>query len=495
MRASSGLVHFLDNKNSFKLNKLSNNNNNNGGRYSNQSFFNQTLFRKKQINFFHTTSFLQEKPAKKANQSTKEKTVVILGGGISGVSFAYYLLRESLETSKKVKVILIEKNQRVGGWLKTKRTPYGVMEGGAKSMSINTDCLNLLKVIQDVGLNDQLIGAEPLHIPIHLLDKDRLVKLPNNYREILKYPLISTLSKAKMIMKQILFRYSNDEDTSIYDFFRRQTCDSMMKYVIEPESTLEFFGDPREISMKATSRELFDLCNEYGTAYKSAYHFSQLEKGRKMADRYIQTKKAQATALKNFIYELDEEKSAKYSSAYEAAREAVLPLKYHPNHVVIRKGMSFSFRNGMSTLPEAIVQYLLDNFPDQFDIHRRERVIALEINKDEKKVFILTKGAESKRTTIECDYIVSAIPAYELSKLVERQSPKVKRLLNMIPYNPVGVANFAYDHLVDAPFPGSGFIVNDREKRAILSLQFDRFAFFTFSFFANINILLTFLKK
>lgn len=59
--------------------------------------------------------------------------VAVLGGGISGLSCAYYLLKHGAE--KLSQVLLVEASNRVGGWIDTKRFDDGVIfELGPKSI-------------------------------------------------------------------------------------------------------------------------------------------------------------------------------------------------------------------------------------------------------------------------------------------------------------------------------------------------------------------------
>lgn len=48
-------------------------------------------------------------------------SVAILGGGISGLSSAYYLSK----SSPKTKILLIEGSKRLGGWIRSQRVPPG----------------------------------------------------------------------------------------------------------------------------------------------------------------------------------------------------------------------------------------------------------------------------------------------------------------------------------------------------------------------------------
>ena len=60
------------------------------------------------------------------------KKYVVLGGGISGLSAAW-----KLSSSNRADVTLIERNERVGGWIQSKRTDHGsVFELGPRSLRI-----------------------------------------------------------------------------------------------------------------------------------------------------------------------------------------------------------------------------------------------------------------------------------------------------------------------------------------------------------------------
>ena len=62
--------------------------------------------------------------------------VLIVGGGISGLSAAYYLSRLSKLQNKSIgKIILIESSNRFGGWVDTFRNANGVLhELGPRSL-------------------------------------------------------------------------------------------------------------------------------------------------------------------------------------------------------------------------------------------------------------------------------------------------------------------------------------------------------------------------
>jgi oxygen-dependent protoporphyrinogen oxidase len=57
-------------------------------------------------------------------------TIGVLGGGISGLATAFHLARR-LPASLPAKVILFEKNKRLGGWIKSGSVELSIPSGGA----------------------------------------------------------------------------------------------------------------------------------------------------------------------------------------------------------------------------------------------------------------------------------------------------------------------------------------------------------------------------
>lgn len=65
-------------------------------------------------------------------------SIAVLGGGISGLSAAHYLLRNSIKSKVNIsKVYLLEEQPRVGGWLQSKQIPEqdGYFELGPRTIS------------------------------------------------------------------------------------------------------------------------------------------------------------------------------------------------------------------------------------------------------------------------------------------------------------------------------------------------------------------------
>jgi len=96
--------------------------------------------------------------------------VLIAGGGISGLSAAYYLSKAGIRPT------LVERTPRLGGVIRTDTIQGCVIEGGPDSFLAAKPWA--MDLIREVGLADQVIGSND-HLRItYILKKGKLVPLP-----------------------------------------------------------------------------------------------------------------------------------------------------------------------------------------------------------------------------------------------------------------------------------------------------------------------------
>src|SRR6516165_10310086 len=96
--------------------------------------------------------------------------VVIIGGGISGLSTAYYLSKRGIPST------LLESRPRLGGVIQTEHVAGCTIEAGPDSfLSAKPAALELLR---DLGMTDDVIGSND-HLRVTFVRKaGRLVPLP-----------------------------------------------------------------------------------------------------------------------------------------------------------------------------------------------------------------------------------------------------------------------------------------------------------------------------
>jgi oxygen-dependent protoporphyrinogen oxidase len=145
-----------------------------------------------------------------SSQTTeRKKHVVIIGGGISGLSTAWYLQKAAKESSTPITYTLLEKNDRWGGKVLTEtvddasETPF-VVEAGPDSFLTQKPWA--LQLARELGLEDDLLGTNDKKRNVYVLTKGRPVVLPDGvlmivptkFMPFITSPLISPLGKLRM---------------------------------------------------------------------------------------------------------------------------------------------------------------------------------------------------------------------------------------------------------------------------------------------------------
>jgi oxygen-dependent protoporphyrinogen oxidase len=176
--------------------------------------------------------------------------VVIIGGGISGLSAAYDLARAGIPHT------LFEKSSRLGGVIETRTQDGCVLERGPDSFI--TSKPEVITLMKELGLEGEIIGSNDFQRTTYILKHGRLVPLPEGVMMIVptkvmpmvRSSLLSWGTKARMAF-ELLRRPKRYPDRSVADFvvdhFGKETLD----YLAEPLLSGVYGGDPRDLSVNS----------------------------------------------------------------------------------------------------------------------------------------------------------------------------------------------------------------------------------------------------
>jgi oxygen-dependent protoporphyrinogen oxidase len=174
--------------------------------------------------------------------------VIIIGGGVSGLSAAYDL------ANARVPHTLIEKQPRLGGVIQTQQWEDCVMECGPDSfISAKPEAM---KLIQDLGLAGDVIGSKDEERVTYIQRHGKLIRLPEGTTmfvptrpsSMLASPLVGWGTKLRMGL-EFLRGPKTYPDRSVSEFvtdhFGRETLD----YLAEPLLSGVYGGDPDKLSV------------------------------------------------------------------------------------------------------------------------------------------------------------------------------------------------------------------------------------------------------
>src|ERR1035437_9461310 len=191
--------------------------------------------------------------------------VVIIGGGISGLSTAYYLAKGGASST------IIESRPRLGGVIQTEKIDGCTIEAGPDSfLSMKPAAIDL---IAELGLRGDVIGSND-HLSITYVRKGgKLVPLPDGLMmmvptrilPLLTTGLLSLGTKIRMAMELLRASKMKPGDESVADFVREHYGQEAVDYLAEPLLSGIYGGDPRELSVTAVLPRFVELATKYGS--------------------------------------------------------------------------------------------------------------------------------------------------------------------------------------------------------------------------------------
>jgi oxygen-dependent protoporphyrinogen oxidase len=193
-------------------------------------------------------------------------SVAIVGGGISGLSTAYYLSKAGISS------FLIESRPRLGGVIQTEQIGDCIVEAGPDSfISIKPWAMDL---IRELGMEDEVIGSNDHERVTYIRRGGRLVALPDGVQMLVPTKLlpmaISTLVSwpTKFRMGAEYFRRKGHEpqrDRSVAEFVEDHYGREAVDYLAEPLLAGIYGGDPAELSVNSVLPRFVELERSYGS--------------------------------------------------------------------------------------------------------------------------------------------------------------------------------------------------------------------------------------
>ncbi|MEO8168378.1 MAG: protoporphyrinogen oxidase, partial [bacterium] len=220
--------------------------------------------------------------------------IVIIGGGISGLTAAWWLHKMGAD------VTVLEKDQTVGGTIRSVREDGWLVETGPNSALETTPLFN--EMFEGLGIAGQRLYADDRSNKRYILRGGRLHPLPMSPGSFLSSSLWTLAGKLRLLKEPFVGRSVKDE--TIAEFVERRLGKEFLDYAINPFVAGVYAGNPEHLSVRAAFPKLYALEQKYGGLVKG------MVKGRR-------------------------ERKQRSEKAKDRAK-------------------MFSFKNGMATFPQAI---------------------------------------------------------------------------------------------------------------------------------------------
>jgi protoporphyrinogen/coproporphyrinogen III oxidase len=341
---------------------------------------------------------------------------VIVGGGIAGLSAAYYATKKI----PNAQITLIESSDRWGGKITTDRVPFDggqfIIEGGPDTFLATKPYATVL--CKELGLGDRLHGTNPKQKNTYVLHHNKLEPLPDglammiptNVQAILKSNLVSWFGKARMGMDFLQPAKAVNGDESLGMFVSRRLGREAYENLIEPLMSGIYAGDGDLLSLASTFPYLRDLELKYGSLARGALEMRKKSNGK----------------------------------AVQGSRSAFLTPT-----------------TGLAEIVEALVSSLQSN---NVDLRLNTRVTSINYVKPDAWNLTLDAGS------LQADSLILATPAYVSGQLLASLDPGLASDLKNIPYASTATVTLAYrQNDLPRPLDGYGYVIPRREGRRALA--------------------------
>jgi oxygen-dependent protoporphyrinogen oxidase len=196
--------------------------------------------------------------------------VAIIGGGISGLSAAYYLEQERA-AGAPVEYSLFESSGRLGGVMFSDKIGDCVVEGGPDSFLTEKPWANQL--CAELGIDGDLIGSNDAQRLTYILVKGRLVPMPDGLMFMVPTKLIPTAlttlfswgTKFKMLGELLHPPRPVHKDETVAQMVERHFGAEVVDRLADPLLSGIYGGDTASLSVRAVLPKFVEMEESYGS--------------------------------------------------------------------------------------------------------------------------------------------------------------------------------------------------------------------------------------
>ena len=340
------------------------------------------------------------------------KNIIIIGGGISGLSLLHYL-KIKYYFRKDVDVVLLEKEDRLGGTIQTLSKNGCLFESGPNGFLDSKP--RTFEFLKDLQLENNLLRADEKAKIRYVSVRDTLYRLPEGLKSFFKFKLFSPLEKLRVLC-EIFIPSLSDPSESVYDFGKRRLGEKFSKVFLDSMVSGIFAGDARRINLKAAFPKMYDLENKHGSLMKAVLSLQKQKKSNKS----------------------------------NRGGSPGMP-----------SGTLTSFKKGMSEM----IQTLASKYKESIQLN--ENIQAISVLDDQ---FLVC----SESTQYRADELFVCVPSYCAALMLKGLSPQLAEELKKIDYAPVAVVGFIFHRSDLGNMPsGFGYLIPSSEQKEVLGVLFE----------------------
>ena len=376
--------------------------------------------------------------------------MVIVGGGIAGLSTAWYLQKQAEEEGLDLHYTVLEQSDRWGGKILTERVdgagdqPF-IVEGGPDSFLTQKPWA--LHLARELGLGDQVLGTNDEKRKVFVLIKGKptplpdgvLMIVPTKFMPFALSPLISLWGKMRMGLDLFIPAKRDGQDETLADFITRRLGQEALDKIAEPLMSGIYNAEAERQSLLATFPRFRTLEEKHGSLIKG------MLAARKMRGKGSRTSDSRTRGSRTTGSETRGSRTRGLGANGSGPSTNDRP----------KVSMFVSLQNGT----EELVRSLIDKLSG--DLRLETAVTGLQKVDDHYQV-VLENG-----DNLVANAVVLAVPAYISARLVDGLTPVAAVGLRGIRYVSTGTISLAFRREDVELLEGFGLVIPRSEGRSI----------------------------
>ncbi|MBI5416282.1 MAG: protoporphyrinogen oxidase [Candidatus Omnitrophica bacterium] len=191
------------------------------------------------------------------------KTIIIIGGGISGLAVLHYL-KQKYAGRPDVEVLLLEKDTAPGGTVRSVVRNGCLFEAGPNGFLDSKP--RTLEFIAGLGLADELVKAGRDVRIRYLCLNNVLHPFPMSPAGFFGFRPMRLREKLRVFAEPFVAR-GTDPDESVYAFGARRLGEKFSRLFLDPMVSGIYGGDARETVLRAAFGRIYELEQRYGSLF------------------------------------------------------------------------------------------------------------------------------------------------------------------------------------------------------------------------------------
>ena len=210
------------------------------------------------------------------------KAIIIVGGGISGLTVLHHLRKKYANTSG-VTIKLLEMENAIGGTVRTIRRNGTQFEAGPNAFLDSKP--STLQLAQDLGLESDLIVASTENKIRYICLKNNLHQLPKNPIAFFRFKPL-TFSEKLCAIKEVFLPRGQNPDETVYEFGTRRLGEGVAKYFLDPLVSGICGGDSRELNLQFTFPTIYNLEQKHNSLIRGMFASKKNKSGKLRSFKY-----------------------------------------------------------------------------------------------------------------------------------------------------------------------------------------------------------------